>query len=54
MNFPLNVQICYKEGAKNVFRKYKDMMMQLSAFEDEVFNAWNLSICKKISLSLNR
>ena len=47
-------QICYKEGAKNVFRKYKDMMVQLTTFEDDVFTAWNLSISKKISQSLNR
>ena len=30
------------------------MMVQLTAFEDEVFNAWNLSISKKITQSLNR
>ena len=29
-------------------------MAQLATFEDEVFNAWNLSISKKIIQSLNR
>lgn len=50
----LNHPICYKDGAKHVFRKYKDMMAQLTNYEDEVFNAWNTSISKKIAQSLNR
>ena len=50
----LNHPICYREGAKQVFRKYKETMGLLAAFEDEVFQMWNLSISKKMSQSLNR
>ena len=50
----LNHPICYKEGAKAVFRKYKEMMGLLSTFEDKVFEDWNQSITKKISQSLSR
>ena len=50
----LNHPICYKEGAKAVFRKYKEMMGLLGTFEDKVFEDWNQSITKKISQSLSR
>ena len=50
----LNHPICYKEGAKAVFRKYKEMMGLLNTFEDKVFEDWNQSITKKISQSLSR
>ena len=50
----LNHPICYKEGAKAVFRKYKDMMALLGTYEDKVFEDWNQSITKKISQSLSR
>ena len=50
----LNHPICYKEGAKSVFRKYKDMMNLLSTYEDDTFKKWNESINKKIANSLNR
>ena len=50
----LNHPICYKEGAKNVFLKYKDMMNILTAFEDDVFMKWNQCITKKINQSLSR
>jgi dynein heavy chain len=50
----LNHPICYREGAKMVFRKYKEMMQLLTAYEDEVFQMWNLSISKKMSQSLTK
>jgi dynein heavy chain len=50
----LNHPICYKAGAKMVFRKYKDMMNLLTIYEDDVFHVWNLSISKKMTQSLNR
>lgn len=50
----LNHPICYREGAKMVFRKYKDVMQLLVAFEEEIFQMWNLSISKKMTQSLNR
>jgi hypothetical protein len=46
-------QICYKEGAKNVFRKYKDMMAQLTTFEDDVTMLINFS-ASSLSLQLNK
>ena len=33
----LNHPVCYKEDAKLVFIKYKEMMALLSTFEDDVF-----------------
>ena len=33
----LNHPICYREGAKVVFIKYKEMMQLLQTFEDDVF-----------------
>ena len=50
----LNHPICYREGAKMVFRKYKEVMQLLVAFEEEIFQMWNLSITKKMTQSLNR
>eukprot|EP00095_Tigriopus_kingsejongensis_P007513 maker-scaffold103_size370364-snap-gene-1.20 protein:Tk07513 transcript:maker-scaffold103_size370364-snap-gene-1.20-mRNA-1 annotation:"dynein beta ciliary-like" len=50
----LNHPICYKEGAKNVFRKFKEMMQLLTTFEDDVFQMWNQSITKKMTQSLNK
>ena len=50
----LNHPICYKENAKLVFIKYKDMMALLNKYEDDVFQKWNESITKKITQSLNR
>ena len=50
----LNHPICFKDGAKNVFIKYKDLMSLLTTFEDDVFMKWNQSITKKINLSLSK
>ena len=50
----LNHPICFKDGAKNVFIKYKDLMSLLTTFEDDVFLKWNQSITKKINLSLSK
>ena len=50
----LNHPICYREGAKLVFKKYKDTMGQLTTYEDDVFQMWNLGISKKLVQSLNR
>ena len=50
----LNHPICYKDEAKMVFIKYKEMMNLLTKYEDDVFNKWNESITKKITQSLNR
>ncbi len=50
----LNHPVCYKEGAKQFFRKYKEMMNLLTTFEDEVFQMWNLGITKKMTQSLSR
>ncbi len=33
----LNHPICYRDGAKLVFKKYKEMMTLLASFEDDVF-----------------
>ena len=33
----LNHPVCFKEDAKLVFIKYKEMMALLSTFEDDVF-----------------
>ena len=45
----LNHPICYREGAKLVFKKYKEMMHLLNAYEEEIFQKWNVSISKKIA-----
>ena len=37
----LNHPVCFKEDAKLVFIKYKEMMALLSTFEDDVFK-----VCK--------
>ena len=50
----LNHPICYREGAKLVFKKYKETMGQLTTYEDDVFQMWNLGISKKMMQSLNR
>ena len=50
----LNHPICYREGAKLVFKKYKETMGQLITYEDDVFQMWNLGISKKMTQSLNR
>ena len=50
----LNHPICYREGAKLVFKKYKETMSQLTSYEDDVFQLWNLGISKKMIQSLNR
>ena len=50
----LNHPICYREGAKLVFKKYKETMGQLTSYEDDVFQLWNLGISKKMIQSLNR
>ena len=50
----LNHPICYREGAKLVFKKYKEMMHLLNAYEEEIFQKWNVSISKKMTQSLNR
>ena len=50
----LNHPICYREGAKLVFKKYKETMSQLTTYEDDVFQMWNLGISKKMMQSLNR
>lgn len=50
----LNHPVCYRDGARLVFKKYKEMMQLLNAFEDDVFQMWNLSISKKMTQSLNR
>lgn len=50
----LNHPICYREGAKVVFRKYKEMMATLSAHEDDIFQKWNQSITKKMEQSLGK
>ena len=50
----LNHPICYREGAKLVFKKYKEMMLLLNAYEEEIFQKWNASISKKMSQSLSR
>ena len=50
----LNHPICYREGAKMVFRKYKETMGLLTAYEDEVFQMWNLGISKKVTQSLKK
>ena len=38
----LNHPVCFKEDAKLVFIKYKEMMALLSTFEDDVFK-----VCKE-------
>ena len=43
-----------REGAKLVFKKYKETMGQLTTYEDDVFQMWNLGISKKMMQSLNR
>ena len=50
----LNHPICYREGAKLVFKKYKETMGLLTTYEDEVFQLWNLGISKKMTQSLNK
>ena len=50
----LNHPICYREGAKLVFKKYKETMGLLRTYEDEVFQMWNLGISKKMTQSLNK
>ena len=50
----LNHPVCYKEGAKLVFKKYKGTMGELTTYEDDVFQMWNLGISKKMVQSLNR
>ena len=50
----LNHPICYREGAKLVFTKYKETMGLLRTYEDEVFQMWNLGISKKMTQSLNK
>ena len=50
----LNHPICYREGAKLVFKKYKEMMHLLAAYEEEIFQKWNVSISKKMTQSLSR
>ncbi len=50
----LNHPVCYREGAKLVFRKYKEMMSLLTNFEDEIFQSWNLGISKRLTQSLAR
>ena len=50
----LNHPICYRDGAKLVFKKYKEMMHLLNSYEDEAFQMWNLSISKKMTQSLNK
>ena len=45
----LNHPICYREGAKLVFKKYKEMMLLLNAYEEEIFQKWNVSISKKMT-----
>ena len=50
----LNHPICYREGARKVLQKYKEICSWLSTYEEEVFQLWNLGISNKISQSLNR
>ena len=50
----LNHPICYKEGAKVVLKKYKDIMDKLYVYEEEIFELWNRSISTRISQNLNR
>ena len=50
----LNHPVCYREGARTVFRKHKEMLEKLTAFEEEVFQLWDLGTSNKIGQSLNR
>ncbi len=50
----LSHPICYSEGANLVFRKFKEMIALLSAYEEESFKGWTLSAEKKTAEGLNR
>ena len=50
----LNHPICYKESARIVLKKYKDLMDKLKQYEEELFELWSRSISTRISQSLNR
>ena len=46
---PSTIIIKHREGAKLVFKKYKEMMHLLAAYEEEIFQKWNVSISKKMT-----
>ena len=43
----LNHPICYSTGAELVFKKYKEIVSDISSYEEETFSSWSARIEKK-------